>query len=61
MPLTEENAFDNYWGNDLPRCPFCDLLNELYKEGEHTFDCPDCEKEVTVHVSVSYKFSTDKQ
>ena len=67
MPLTCENMMD-YWGNSQVKCPFCDRefepghqdLNELYEEGEHTFDCPECEKEVTVHTAISHSFSTDK-
>jgi hypothetical protein len=72
MPLTTQNTID-YWERNLPKCPFCDdeidlaknNLNELYDEGEHTIDCPSCDKEITVSVSVSFSFSfsfsTDEQ
>jgi len=68
MPLTTDNSMD-YWGNEQPKCPHCDDeidlgrydLNWLYEEGEHTIDCPCCEKALTVSTRVSFSFNTDKQ
>ena len=59
----------DFWGRDKPKCPHCGYeydINEreawsLYAEGYHEIECPSCDLEYTVSVSVSYSFSTDEQ
>lgn len=68
MPLDEHNNI-KYWGNDEPKCPFCDYeidisdheMYELYKEDDHEIDCPDCEEIFTVVSNCKWTFSTNEQ
>lgn len=68
LKASEHKALD-FWGNDDPKCPHCGQsinisqhdLGELYEEGEHTIDCPYCEREFQVTTRVSFSFSTDEQ
>jgi hypothetical protein len=58
-----------FGGNSNPMCPHCGEeisahdheLWQLFEEGEHDIDCPDCELTFTVSTNVSYSFSTDRQ
>jgi hypothetical protein len=61
----------DFWGLNAPRCPHCGTEYDiaandawrLYEEGEHEVECdgPNCGREFTVTVRVSYSFSTDEQ
>ena len=68
MSLTDNNIID-YWGNNNPKCPYCDYdidinaheLWTLYEEGDHNIDCPNCDKLIIVSANATWSFSTDKQ
>lgn len=66
--LKAGDAYD-FWGLDDPKCPHCGEVYsvhdneawELYEDGTHEADCPECEMQFTVTTNVSYSFSTDEQ
>ena len=68
MPLNEENSIDYAYNNE-PLCPFCDYsmdinaseLFQLYEDGDHELNCPNCAKLVKVQSNVTFDFSTDEQ
>lgn len=37
-----------------------DIL-DCYEEGEHTMDCPDCDKEIAYYSECKWEFSTDNE
>lgn len=70
MPLDNRNT-SNYWHEEFPKCPWCDYVIDINKhemfelydtqEGDHTVECPHCDKELLVRVHCSFTFSTDEQ
>lgn len=52
--------------NEKPKCPHCgyvfiDLTDygEIYEDGEHELECPDCDLTFDVSTHVEVSFSTD--
>lgn len=58
------------WSSDYVICPYCgyamdtDLsyqdFREIYEEGSHKIQCPDCERHFVLETSVSYSWETEK-
>lgn len=56
--------------SDYVICPYCGTgietnygyedFPELYEEGEHEIDCPECEKTFIMETSISYYYETRK-
>ena len=63
----EEGGSTSYWQEDNPRCPHCGETYDVHdnedwglydsQKDEHEISCPNCEKEFTVNVTVSFYFS----
>ena len=66
--LEAGDSWDFRWNKD-PKCPSCGAEARvsdqewwhLYEEGEHTVECPICERAFMVSTAVEYRFSTDEQ
>ena len=66
----EGEKFDT-WHTDFVICPHCgyaipaDLpyedFPELYEDGSHEIDCPECEKQFILETNVSYSYETRKE
>ena len=66
----EGETFDT-WSDEFVICPYCgyaiptDLgyedFPELYEDGGHDIDCPECEKSFVLETSVSYSWETKKK
>ena len=58
------------WSDDYVICPYCGYametnvnyedLSEIYEEGDHDVECPECEKCFRLTTSVSYSWETEK-
>jgi len=68
MPLSEDH-WTKYYGEPAPICPYCDItidihqyeLYDLYEDGHHEINCPDCKKAIKVVSDATFKFSTNEQ
>ena len=57
------------WSDDYMICPYCgcamemlsyDETPEMYEEGDHDVECPECERYFRLETSVSYSWETKK-
>lgn len=66
--LNAGDSFD-FRINDNPVCPHCGFVCdihdlewwELFEEGDHSVDCPECDLEFLVVSEAKWSFSTDQQ
>lgn len=66
----EGETFDT-WSDEFVICPHCgyaiptDLgyedFPEIYEDGDHEIDCPECEKTFVLETAVSYSWETKKK
>lgn len=64
-----EEAVDT-WSDDYVICPYCgealetdvgyEDFQEIYEEGSHKLDCPECGREFILNTHVSYSWDTEK-
>lgn len=58
------------WSDDYVICPYCgealetnlgyEDFPEIYEEGEHELECPECEKKFILNTYISYSWETEK-
>ena len=59
------------WSSDFVICPYCGYaiptdfgyedFPEIYEDGDHDLECPECEKTFVLETSVSYSWETTRK
>lgn len=50
-----------YCGNAIDTCYGWEDFPEMYEDGDHSLDCPECEKTFILTTTISYYYETQKQ